>query len=181
MREAKMQKESKQNTHPKMALFGHDGNIFAILGRASRLLCENGQRDQSREMCERVYGCHSYDDALFIISEYVETELSDPDHMAAREKHQNQKNEVMPDEHSEQNKKEGMRLTNTENDLFRPALSCPNTAAVTAGRSYTAMRWTLSRISSPARSTRSSPTRPMRAAGQSRARKPARPTRSTAV
>ena len=77
MREAKMQKESKQNTHPKMALFGHDGNIFAILGRASRLLCENGQRDQSREMCERVYGCHSYDDALFIISEYVETELSD--------------------------------------------------------------------------------------------------------
>ena len=86
MREAKMQKESKQNTHPKMALFGHDGNIFAILGRASRLLCENGQRDQSREMCERVYGCHSYEDALFIISEYVETELSDPDHMAAQEK-----------------------------------------------------------------------------------------------
>ena len=86
MREAKMQKESKQNTHPTMALFGHDGNIFAILGRASRLLCENGQRDQSREMCERVYGCHSYDDALFIISEYVETELSDPDHMAARGK-----------------------------------------------------------------------------------------------
>ncbi len=69
-----------------MELFGHDGNIFAILGRASRLLRENGQRDQSKEMCERVYGCHSYDDALFIISEYVETELSDPDHMAAREK-----------------------------------------------------------------------------------------------
>lgn len=47
---------------------------------------KTGQRDQSKEMCERVYGCHSYDDALFIISEYVETELSDPDHMAAREK-----------------------------------------------------------------------------------------------
>ena len=75
-----MSKKSKQNTHPKMELFGHDGNIFAILGRASRLLRENGQRDQSKEMCERVYGCHSYDDALFIISEYVETELSDPDH-----------------------------------------------------------------------------------------------------
>ncbi len=71
-----MSKKSKQNTHPKMELFGHDGNIFAILGRASRLLRENGQRDQSKEMCERVYGCHSYDDALFIISEYVETELS---------------------------------------------------------------------------------------------------------
>lgn len=82
----KVSKKSKQNTHPKMELFGHDGNIFAILGRASRLLRENGQRDQSKEMCERVYGCHSYDDALFIISEYVETELSDPDHMAAREK-----------------------------------------------------------------------------------------------
>ena len=49
-----MSKKSKQNTHPKMELFGHDGNIFAILGRASRLLRENGQRDQSKEMCERV-------------------------------------------------------------------------------------------------------------------------------
>ncbi len=67
-----------------MELFGHDGNIFAILGRASRLLRENGRRDESKEMCERVYGCHSYDDAALSYSEYVETELSDPDHIAAR-------------------------------------------------------------------------------------------------
>jgi len=82
MKENNMEKSNR----PKMELFSHDGNIFAILGRASRLLRENGQRDRSKEMCERVYGCHSYNDALDIISEYVETELSDPDHMAARGK-----------------------------------------------------------------------------------------------
>jgi len=31
----------------------------------------------------------------------------------------------MPDEHSEQNKKEGMRLTNTENDLFSSGFVLP--------------------------------------------------------
>ena len=76
MREAKMQKESKQNTHPKMALFGHDGNIFAILGRASRLLKDIGQRDKAKEMCDRVTASQSYSEALNIVSEYVETELS---------------------------------------------------------------------------------------------------------
>ena len=32
---------------------------------------------------------------------------------------------MMPDEHSEQNKKEGMRLTNTENDLFSSGFVLP--------------------------------------------------------
>ena len=62
---------------PKMKLVGEDGNIFAILGRASRLLCQSGHADKATEMYERVTSSHNYYQALNIISEYVETELSD--------------------------------------------------------------------------------------------------------
>lgn len=60
-----------------MELIGQDGNIFSILGRASRLLKENGQPEQAREMCSRVCQSDNYYKALNIISEYVETELSE--------------------------------------------------------------------------------------------------------
>ena len=62
---------------PKMKLVGEDGNIFAILGRASRLLKRNGQAEQAEEMNNRVYHSGDYYKALNIISEYVETELSE--------------------------------------------------------------------------------------------------------
>lgn len=61
---------------PKMELLGQDGNIFGIMGRASRLLKRAGQHEQADEMISRVTACGSYDKALNIISEYVETELS---------------------------------------------------------------------------------------------------------
>ena len=61
---------------PKMQLIGQDGNIFAIMGRASRLLKNAGQSDKAKEMCNRVTASKSYAEALGIISEYVETELS---------------------------------------------------------------------------------------------------------
>ena len=61
---------------PKMRLLGQDGNIFGILGRASSLLRQAGQREQVAEMSDRVYASGSYNEALNIISEYVETELS---------------------------------------------------------------------------------------------------------
>ena len=60
----------------KMALAGHDGNIFGILGRASRLLKQAGQSKQADEMFQRVTSSGSYNEALCIISEYLETELS---------------------------------------------------------------------------------------------------------
>lgn len=63
---------------PKMQLLGQDGNVFAILGRASALLRSAGQREQAKEMSARVMDCGSYDEALHIISEYVDTELSAP-------------------------------------------------------------------------------------------------------
>ena len=61
---------------PKMQLIGQDGNIFAIMGRASWLLKSSGQGDKAKEMRDRVMSCDSYQKALSIVSEYVETELS---------------------------------------------------------------------------------------------------------
>ena len=63
---------------PKMRLSGMDGNIFSILGNASRLLRRDGQADRAKEMADRVFASGSYEQALSIISEYVETELSRP-------------------------------------------------------------------------------------------------------
>ena len=66
-----------RHTHrPKMQLLGCDGNIFAIMGRAGRLLTDCRQADKAKEMRDRVMSCDSYQKALNIVSEYVETELS---------------------------------------------------------------------------------------------------------
>ena len=43
------QPESKQS-RPKLKLLGHDGNIFLILGDASRLLRRAGMSEQANEM-----------------------------------------------------------------------------------------------------------------------------------
>ena len=61
---------------PQMELIGQDGNIFAILARASKLLKDVGMDAQSDEMIGRVTACGDYHKALIIISEYVDTELS---------------------------------------------------------------------------------------------------------
>ena len=66
-----------RHTHrPRMQLLGYDGNIFAIMGRAGRLLTDCGQADKAKEMRDRVMSCDSYQKALSIVSEYVETELT---------------------------------------------------------------------------------------------------------
>lgn len=70
--------EAVKPARPPMELVGYDGNIFAIMGRAAKLLRENGQNAESLEMRRRVTHCDNYYKALGIISEYVETELSVP-------------------------------------------------------------------------------------------------------
>ena len=62
---------------PTMRLLGVDGNIFGIMGRASALLKEAGMGELVDHMVQRVTTCGDYYKALNIISEYVETELSD--------------------------------------------------------------------------------------------------------
>ena len=68
--------ELPQKERPQMQLEGMDGNVFAVLGAASKLLKRAGQDKEAKEMADRVYASSSYHEALSIISEYVETELT---------------------------------------------------------------------------------------------------------
>ena len=69
--------QEPEKKRPKMELVGQDGNIFAIMGRARKLLLENGQKPEAKDMIARVQQAENYHQALHIISEYVETELSE--------------------------------------------------------------------------------------------------------
>ena len=57
---------------PECRLIGEDGNIFNLLGIASRTLKRNGMREEATEMQRRVFDSASYEQALCIIGEYVE-------------------------------------------------------------------------------------------------------------
>jgi hypothetical protein len=64
-------------TKPACKLIGEDGNVFAIIGNVSRTLKRAGQRDKAKEWVERATSCHSYDEVLNLIGEYVEITGSD--------------------------------------------------------------------------------------------------------
>jgi hypothetical protein len=57
---------------PEAKLFGEDGNIFNLMGIASRALKEAGQDDQATEMVEKIFSAKSYIEALAIMMDYVE-------------------------------------------------------------------------------------------------------------
>ena len=56
---------------PDCELIGQDGNIFNLMGIASRTLRQNGMADEATEMCNRIRESDSYNSALCIIGEYV--------------------------------------------------------------------------------------------------------------
>ncbi len=62
---------------PECELIGHNGNIFNLMGIASKTLKENDMADEAKEMCRRITSSGSYDEALCIISEYVEITSAD--------------------------------------------------------------------------------------------------------
>lgn len=62
---------SQESQKPDCPLIGEDGNIFNLMGIASRTLKENGMAEQAREMRQRITQCQSYDSALSIIADYV--------------------------------------------------------------------------------------------------------------
>ncbi|SFC80007.1 hypothetical protein [Ruminococcus albus] len=66
------EEHSLEKPKPKCALIGADGNIFNLIGIASRTLRRNGMRDEAKEMSERVTNSGSYYEALNIIGEYVD-------------------------------------------------------------------------------------------------------------
>ena len=74
-----MSNESKQSK-PNCPLIGQDGNIFNLVGIASRTLKRNGLSAEASEMTSKVYKSGSYEEALGIIGEYVNiTSVDDPD------------------------------------------------------------------------------------------------------
>ena len=64
---------AQTNDKPDCPLIGADGNIFNLIGMASRTLREHGMAEQAKEMSQRITGgeCHDYYAALNIIGEYV--------------------------------------------------------------------------------------------------------------
>lgn len=57
---------------PKAKMIGEDGNVFNLIGIASRALKKEGLKEQAEEMKNRVFSSGSYDEALQIMMEYVE-------------------------------------------------------------------------------------------------------------
>ena len=56
---------------PDCPLIGQDGNIFNLMGIATRTLKEHGMEEQAREMRSRIMESGSYDKVLVIIGDYV--------------------------------------------------------------------------------------------------------------
>jgi len=76
------------NNKPDCKLIGEDGNIFNLMGIASRTLKRNGQPEQATEMCSRVMASGSYENALCVIGEYVNITGSDaPEPAQGMEQH----------------------------------------------------------------------------------------------
>jgi len=59
---------------PRVKLVGTDGNVFALAGKVSRCLKHAGMPDKAREFMDKLFQCHSYDEALRLMNEYVEIE-----------------------------------------------------------------------------------------------------------
>ena len=73
---------STQKKKPDCALIGQDGNIFNLMGIASRTLRQHGMAEEAKEMTNRIYQSGSYGEALTIIGEYVNItdEDTEPDY-----------------------------------------------------------------------------------------------------
>ena len=73
--------KQEQEQKPDCPLVGADGNIFNLMGIASRTLRRAGMQEQAEEMRQRITGgdCHSYYDALAVIGEYVNITDQDGD------------------------------------------------------------------------------------------------------
>ena len=71
----------RQQAKPDCPLIGEDGNIFNLMGIASRTLKENGMYEQAEKMRQRITGgeCLSYEEALMVIADYVNITSSEPE------------------------------------------------------------------------------------------------------
>lgn len=70
-----MEQENKlglaEGLRPDAKMIGEDGNVFNLIGICSNTLKKAGYPEKAEEMFNRVTTCKSYDEALCIMSEYV--------------------------------------------------------------------------------------------------------------
>lgn len=66
-----LSEEMAEKKKPDCKLIGEDGNIFNLMGIASRILRQNGMADEAVEMRDRICASGSYGEALCIIGDYV--------------------------------------------------------------------------------------------------------------
>ena len=57
---------------PKSPIIASDGNIFNLIGIASKSLKKEGYYEEANEMSKRVMSSNSYEEALGIIMEYID-------------------------------------------------------------------------------------------------------------
>ena len=76
---------SQEQNKPDCPLIGQDGNIFNLMGIASKTLKRNGMAEQAKEMCDRITSSSGYNEALCIIGEYVNITSVDDDDMEESE------------------------------------------------------------------------------------------------
>lgn len=72
-----LSEETAERKKPDCKLIGEDGNIFNLMGIASRTLRQNGMAEQAVEMRDRIRESGSYDEALCIIGDYVNITVGD--------------------------------------------------------------------------------------------------------
>lgn len=61
----------EESIRPDAKMIGEDGNVFNLMGICSNALKKAGYPEKSKEMFDRVTSSGSYDEALAIMSEYV--------------------------------------------------------------------------------------------------------------
>jgi hypothetical protein len=69
--------QPQEKQKPDAPLIGADGNIFNLMGIASRTLKDNGMKAEATEMRDRITSSGSYDEALCVIGEYVDITAAD--------------------------------------------------------------------------------------------------------
>ncbi len=73
---------------PVCELIGTDGNVFALAGKVGRCLDKAGLHEQKEEFYKKLPQCHSYDEALQLMMQYVD--VSGPEEEEESEKEEDE-------------------------------------------------------------------------------------------
>lgn len=65
------QEQAQSRQKPDCPLIGEDGNIFNLIGIASRTLKQHGMSEEAKQMRQEIDQCKCYDEALNVIGQYV--------------------------------------------------------------------------------------------------------------